>query len=40
MKELSDINNGFMATKKQEEIPEMTAEDVVANTLNAIKADK
>ena len=40
MKELSDVNNGFMATKQKEEVEELTAEDVVANTLKSIKADK
>lgn len=40
MKELEEINNGFMASKKKEEDqPELTAEDVVANTLKSIKAD-
>jgi hypothetical protein len=40
MKELTEVNNGFMAyAKKQDETPELSPEDVVANTLKEIKAD-
>lgn len=41
MKELTEVNNGFMAyAKKQDETPELSPEDVVANTLKEIKADQ
>lgn len=41
MKELEEINNGFMAKYgKNDDKPELTAEEVVADTLKSIKADQ
>lgn len=41
MKQLEDINNGFMAKLgNNDDQPELTAEEVVADTLKSIKADQ
>lgn len=40
MKELEEVNNGFMANIFKKDEPELTAEEVVADTLKSIKADQ
>lgn len=39
MKEIEEVNNGFMANINKKDEPELTAEEVVADTLKSIKAD-